>query len=121
MAVARKGLRTIQVGEEKFVWRVRKNVSHEEKHGAQLAIPIQYLQGGQLLIAYLGYSRSGYEAHGIEGAGILNEITPAAIREYIVKAIRLGWQYKTSGKPVSIINNALAADVLVARLLGASS
>ena len=121
MALAKKGLRTIQVGEEKFVWRVRKNVSHEEKHGAQLAIPIQYLHGGQLLIAYLGYSRSGYETHGIEGTGSLNEITPAAIRKYVVKAIGLGWQYKTSGKPVSILNNALADDVLIARLLGTSS
>ena len=117
MALAKKGLRTIQVGGESFVWKVRKRVSHEEKHSAQLNIPIQHVSGGQLFIAHIGYSRSGYEAYGIEGAGWLKEITPEIIANCIMKAISLGWQYKCSGKPVSILNGKLMNNTLVARWL----
>jgi hypothetical protein len=117
MALAKKGLRTIEVGGENFVWKVRKKVAHEEKHGNQLNIPIEHVNGGQLFIAHIGYSRSGYEAYGIEGAGNFREITPAIIAACITKAISLGWQYKCSGKPVSVINGKLTDNALFARWL----
>jgi hypothetical protein len=121
MALAKKGLRTIQVDGESFVWRVRRRVSHEEKHEAQLNIPIQHVCGGQLFIAHLGYSRSGYEAYGIAGAGSMKEITPAMIEACIIKAIGLGWQYKCSGKPVSVIDGKLTDNTIVARWLSSST
>jgi hypothetical protein len=115
MTLAKKGLRTLEVNGEKFVWRVRKKVSHEEKHGAPPDIPIQYIHGGQLLIAHVGYARSGYESYGIEGAGTLKEITPAVIKDCIVRAIRLGWQYKSCGKPMSLMNDTLTEQTLAAK------
>ncbi|MDO7875975.1 hypothetical protein Q5H93_14620 [Hymenobacter sp. ASUV-10] len=117
MALAKKGLRTIQVGGENFVWKVRRRVSHEERHEAQLNIPIQHANGGQLFIAHIGYSRTGYESYEIESLGYLKEITPAIIEHCIMRAISLGWQYKCSGKPVSIIDGRLTDNTLVARLL----
>jgi hypothetical protein len=115
MTLAKKGLRTIEVNGEKFVWRVRKKVSHEEKHGASLGIPIQHIHGGQLFIAHISYARSGYEACGIEGTGTPTAVTPAAIKDCIIRAISLGWQYKSRGKPVSIVNDALTEQTLAAK------
>ena len=115
MTLAKKGLRTIQVGGKNFVWKVRRKVSHEEKYEAQLAIPIQYSAGGQLLIAYVEYSRSGYEAYGISGTGKLKKITPAIIEACIAEALNLGWQYASPGKPVCILNGKLAEDTFLAR------
>ena len=97
------------------MWKVRSKVSHEEKHEAQLAIPIQHIAGGQLFVAYVGYSRSGYEAYDIVETGDLKKITPAIIEACIVKALNLGWQYASPGKPVSILNGKLAEDTLLAR------
>ena len=97
------------------MWKVRKKVSHEEKHEAQLAIPIQHIAGGQLFIAYIDYSRSGYEAYGIVETGKLKKITPAIIEYCIVKALNLGWQYASPGKPVSILDGKLEKDTLLAR------
>lgn len=116
MTLARKGLRTIEVAGEKFVWRIRKKVSHEEKHGAPLDIPIQHVLGGQLLIAHIGYARSGYGASGVAGTGP-PKITPATIKDCIARAIRLGWQYKSNGKPVSIVNDTLTEQTLAAKWL----
>ena len=117
MALAKKGLRTICVGGEEFVWKVRRKMSHEEKCSAQLCIPIQHISGGQLFIAHLDFSRSGYEAYGIPGAGILKNITPSIIENCINTAINLGWQFKRTGKPISILDGKLVSDTLVSRWL----
>ena len=117
MTLAKKGLRTIAVAGEKFVWRVRRKVSHEEKHGAPLDIPIQHLHGGQLFIAHVSYARSGYEACEMEGTGTLRKVTPATSKDCIVRAISLGWQYKGSGKPMSIVNDTLTEQTLAAKWL----
>jgi hypothetical protein len=108
MALARKGLRTIQVDGESFVWRVRKKTSHEERHDSQLGIPIQHVNGGQLLVAYVGYSRS--RSHGYYGTYSIKNITPLLIENAIINAIKLGWRYKNPGKPVSVFGRELVED-----------
>ena len=105
MAISKKGCRKIQVSGETFLWKVRKKVSHDERHNDQLGIPIQHASEGQLLIVYLGYCRS--EDYGRES---VVSITPTMISESIQEAIKLGWNYKEKGKPVALVNNTLTED-----------
>ncbi len=113
MALARKGLRTIQVDGESFVWRVRKKTSHEERHDSQLGIPIQHVSGGRLLVAYVGYSRS--RSHGYYGTYSIKHITPLIIESAILNAIKLGWCYTDPGKPVSVFGGELVEDTRCTR------
>ena len=110
MAIAKKGVRRIEVAGESFYWRVRKKISHDEAHDDQLGIPIQHDTGGQLLIAYIGYGRS--EDY---GRNSLKSVTPAIIKDCILKAIDLGWQFDQLGKPVSLIDGKLTTDTKTAK------
>ncbi len=92
MALPKKGLRKITIDDNQFVWKVRKKISWEEKHDGQLGIPIQHIDGGQMLIVYVGFSRS-YFSENNEFA-----ITPVLIAKSIRKAIDLGWKYKDKGQ-----------------------
>ena len=56
MGIPSKGFRKIIVDGNEFVWRVRKKISWNEAHNGSLGIPIQYIDGGQLLIISIGYS-----------------------------------------------------------------
>jgi hypothetical protein len=97
MAIAKKGLRKINVEGEDFYWRVRKKISHNEAHNNELGIPVQHSSGGQLLLVYLGFCRSyGYGTKSIES------VTPSLIKNYILEAIKLGWQFNQNGKPISV-------------------
>lgn len=92
MALAKKGFRKIMVDETEFLWKVRKKVSWNEIHNGQLGIPIQHLNGGQLLVITVGFSRSYFEMN--------NEfpITPHLIERCIKKAITEGWKYSAAGQ-----------------------
>ena len=92
MALPKKGFRKITVDNNQFLWRVRKKVTWNEKHNTPLGIPIQHIDGGQLLIAIIGYARSGY------GEYLMQEITPSLIEKCIRKAIEKGWNFKEEGK-----------------------
>jgi hypothetical protein len=92
MAISKKGFRKIEVNEHLFLWKVRKKISWEEKHDGPLKIPIQSIKGGQLLIAMIAFSRSGY------GYYTLETITPNLIRKCILRAIKLGWDFGKEGK-----------------------
>jgi hypothetical protein len=96
MAISKKGFRKIEVNEHLFLWKVRKKISWEEKHNAPLKIPIQYINGGQLLIATVAFSRSGY------GQYTLDAITPELIRKCILKAIKSGWSFDKEGKALDL-------------------
>lgn len=65
MGISRKGFRKITIDENQFLWKIRKNISHNERHNVPLGIPIQHIDGGQLLIVNLGYSRSYYDDDGV--------------------------------------------------------
>lgn len=110
MAISKKGLRKIQVSGEDFYWRVRKKISHDEAYNEQLGIPIQHESGGQLLIAYVGYGRS--KDYGRES---LKSITPSIIKECILTAIDLGWQFDKKEKPISLVNGKLTTDTKSAK------
>jgi len=110
MAISKKGLRKIQVSNENFYWRVRKKISHDEAYNEQLGIPIQHESGGQLLIVYIGYGRS--EDYGRES---LKSITPSKIKNCILKAIELGWNFSKKEKPISMVNGKLTTDTKTAK------
>ncbi len=105
MSISLKGFRKINVLGEDFLWKVRKKISHEEWHNDQLAIPVMHVSGGQIFLAYVGYSRSGY------GEYTLEAITPAMIRKCILEAIAGGWQYKVVGPAVTFAGGVLTTDV----------
>ena len=110
MAISKKGVRKIQVSGEDFYWRVRKKISHDEAHNEQLGIPIQHKNGGQLLIAYIGYGRS--KDYGRES---VISITPSIIKAYILTAIELGWDFTKKDKPISLVNGELTTDTKTAK------
>ena len=64
------------------------------------------------MVAYIGYARSIY---GAISKHKIFPITPKVIEQYILEAINMGWQYKTPGKPVSIIEGKLTTDTRVAK------
>jgi len=105
MAISKKGFRKIEIDGQKFFWKVRKKISHEEWHDDQYAIPIQHESEGQLLLAYVGYCRSGYPER-----DSFESITPKIIRECIIDAVKLGWQYNYPGKPISLLDGKLSND-----------
>lgn len=112
MAISAKGLRHLSVAGGAFHWKVRKKISWDELHDDQVCIPIQHVSGGQLLVAYIGYARSIY---GAISKHTIFPINPKVIEQYILEAINMGWQYKTPGKPVSIIEGKLTTDTRVAK------
>lgn len=92
MAIPKNGFRKITIDENQFLWKVRKKISWNEIHNSPLGIPIQHIDGGQLLIIYVGFSRSYFEKN--------NEfpITPSLIEKCIRKGIESGWEYNEKGK-----------------------
>lgn len=96
MAISKKGFRRINVKGHYFLWRVRKKISWEEEHDGPLGIPIQHVNGGQLLIARIAFSRSGY------GNFTLENITPALIKKCVLKAMDSGWDFEKEGKTFEI-------------------
>ncbi|MCT2406914.1 hypothetical protein NZD88_05025 [Chryseobacterium antibioticum] len=58
MALAKKGLRKIVIDDQVFYWKIRKIVSHNEKHNEYYGIPVQHESEGQLLLIYTGFCRS---------------------------------------------------------------
>jgi hypothetical protein len=115
MTLLKKGQRTIEVDGEKFVWKIRRKISHEECHDAELNIPIQHISGGRVFIAHISYSRSGYARQGLRETNDFKQVTPAIIASNIKAAIALGWQYKIMGKPISIIGGGFTENTWGAR------
>lgn len=101
MAVAKKGLRKIITGDEIFYWKIRKKISHNERHDIEYEIPVQHESEGQILLINVGFCRS--ESYGREPI----EIVPSLIQSKITEAIELGWEYHQHGKPVKLINGEL--------------
>ena len=87
MAIPKKGFRKITIDENQFLWKVRKKISWNEIHNTPLGIPVQHINGGQLLIINLGYSRSYFDKN--------NEfsMTPSIIEKCIRRGIARGWNY----------------------------
>lgn len=101
MAIAKKGLRKIIVDDDIFYWKIRKKISHNEKHDIEYEIPVQHENDGQILLINIGFCRS--ESYGRESM----EITPSLIKSKIAEAIELGWKYHKQGKPIKLINKGL--------------
>jgi len=100
MAVAKKGLRKINMNGENFHWKIRKKISHNEAHNSEYKIPIQHEMGGQILLIQVGFCRS----HGYDSDPILS-VTPSLIKEKILEAINLGWQFNLKGKPIHLLKS----------------
>ena len=96
MAFPKKGFRKITDEDHTFLWKVRKKSSHNEKHNVPISIPIQFIDGGQVLLATIAYARSEY------GEYAMTEITPSLITKCIQKAIAEGWNFKENGKPYKL-------------------
>jgi len=105
MALPKKGFRKIIVDENQFLWKVRKKISWNEIHNEPLGIPIQHIDGGQLLTVYIGYSRSYFDKN--------NEfpITPALIEKCIRQAINEGWKFKEKGKHLKLDYSDIALEI----------
>ncbi|KFF18892.1 hypothetical protein [Chryseobacterium sp. JM1] len=101
MALAKKGLRKIVVDDQIFYWKIRKIVSHNEKHDNEYGIPVQHESEGQLLLIYTGFCKS------IDYGRELMNITPKLIQSKITEAIELGWNYSQPGKTVDLVNGEL--------------
>ena len=105
MAISKKGLRKITVDGEVFYWRIRKKISHDEKHNDQYGIPVFHENGGQLIFIFPGFCRSrGY------GRKSFQSVTPAIIRQQIERAIKSGWNFRMPGKPISLVKDQLSTD-----------
>lgn len=92
MSFPKKGTRKIVVYNECYYWRIRKKMTHNEKHGDALGIPIQHESGGTILIANLGYCRAG--ALGGYPPNSIPNIKPSTIKCCIAFAIKNGWNYE---------------------------
>lgn len=89
------------VDDDIFYWKIRKVISHEERHDQEYGIPVQHESEGRILLVYAGLCRSGY--NGEEAI----TVTPHLIHTKIKEAIKLGWQYNEPGKTVKLINGEL--------------
>jgi hypothetical protein len=87
MTFPQKSRRQIVIDGETFYWSVRHRVSHEERHNTPHLIPIQHCNGGSLLLADVGYCRSGYADNPTPA------ITPSRIERCVRDAIQAGWDY----------------------------
>lgn len=101
MALAKKGLRRMVVGDQIFYWKIRKIVSHNEKHNEEYGIPVQHESKGQLLLIYTGLCRS------IDYGREPMNITPQIIKSKIIEAIDLGWKFDQPGTAVKLVNGVL--------------
>ncbi len=102
MSIAKKGLRKINVNGENFYWKIRKKISHNESHNSEYAIPVQHENEGQLLFIYVGFCRSyGYQERVVES------VTPSMIKEKIIEAIELGWNYLEKGTILNLVGGKL--------------
>ncbi len=74
-------MRKITVNGEVFLWKIRKKMSHEEKHNDQYPIPVQHISGGQVLFVFVGFTRAnpGYSNESPES--ITPRYDPAFDRE----------------------------------------
>ncbi|REC63380.1 hypothetical protein DRF65_04590 [Chryseobacterium pennae] len=97
MAIAKKGLRKIIVIDEVFYWKIRKKISHNERHDVEYEISVQHESEGQILLINVGFCRS--EPYGRESM----EITPSLIESNITEAIELGWEYNKQGKAITLM------------------
>lgn len=88
MAITSKGSRNIEVNGHKFIWKIKKHPNHNERHNATYNIPIQHIEGGQLLLVSIGYCRS----YNYEGSKTF-QITPSIIARCIKRAINEGWSF----------------------------
>lgn len=101
MAIAKKGLRQIIVDDKIFYWKIRKKISHNEKHDVEYEIPVQHESEGQILLINVGFCRSeSYERESME-------ITPSLIQSKVIEAIELGWEYHQPRKSVKLMNGEL--------------
>lgn len=107
MVLPKKGFRKIVIDENQFVWKVRKKISWNEIHDVPLGIPIQNINGGQLLIITIGYSRS-YFAENNEF-----QITPSIIKICIKKAIESGWNHNVNGPRMEFDCSELVKDFML--------
>lgn len=100
MALPKKGNRKITIDGEVFIWKIRKRPTYNEVLGVSYAIPIQHIDGGQILLANMGYCR-GYNA---KNGFTVNEfpVTPSMIEECIRKGIECGWKYKETSTPLEL-------------------
>ncbi|NML69745.1 hypothetical protein HHL23_08045 [Chryseobacterium sp. RP-3-3] len=101
MALAKKGLRKIVIDDQVFYWKIRKIVSHNEKHNEDYGIPVQHGSEGQLLLIYTGFCRS------IDYGRESMTITPKLIKSKIMEAIDLGWKFEQPGKTIKLVNGEL--------------
>lgn len=102
MAIAKKGLRKIIIADEIFFWKIRKKISHNERHDVEYEIPVQHSSEGQILLINIGFCRS--ESYGRAPM----EVTPGLIQSKINEAIEIGWEYYKQGKPVKLVDGKLS-------------
>ena len=104
MAFPKKSRRKIVVDGEQFYWVLRDRASHNERHDVPYLLPIQHHLGGQLLLADIGYCRSGYDDDPIP------VVTPGIIERLIRSAIAQGWDYANTNAPLTLDCRELIAE-----------
>lgn len=95
MAMSRKGSRKIVIDGNEFIWKIKKCLSHNERHDMMYQIPIQHIGGGQILLVSTGFCRS----YNYEGSRVF-QITPSIIAKCIEHAIEEGWQFMEKLPPI---------------------
>lgn len=95
MAIPKKGSRKIVVDGYEFVWKFRKRMGHNERHGVDYLIPIQYMDR-QILLISTGYNRSDFYFDDIFS------VTPSIIEKCIRFSISQGWQFEKKLPPLEI-------------------
>lgn len=94
MSIPRKGSRKIAIDGEEFIWKIKKHPSHNERHNVGYEIPVQHVNGGQILLVSLGYCRSRYDRRNTY------PVTPSLIGRCIKYAVYDGWKFKEKLPPL---------------------
>jgi len=96
MSLTKKGSRTITVGNETFLWQIRKKPTYSGSLGwSDLTVAIQLKDtNNSVLIATCGGPRP--DSYIKESKEVV--ITPKNIEEIIKNAISSGWSYNNKGR-----------------------
>ncbi len=93
MAIPKRGSRKTIIDGNTFLWKIRKHPTHNERHDVDYLIPVQHIEGGQVLLLSMGYNRSGYRND------YLFMITPGMLADCIKDAISEGWNFRCKQPP----------------------
>jgi hypothetical protein len=101
MSIPKKGTRKIIVGEEPFIWLIRRKATYTQScyPDGCLHIAVEHAQepGSKLIIETDRLHPEGFSLTQI------NPIVPSDVALWIEQALEMSWMPKKSGKPFCVV------------------